>query len=240
MARTPVELCAAVLSSDLWWKPVLGFISTNCGKFSGDCFTHEEYQCFCDFRTLTMNLFDTFIAKHIGVRIGVLETALYDGFSRNDELAKKIVLILGKMEEFEDFRNLMISQNEKIEEEVTNMMLSLQDPAAEMTDVADMLERQEEIILSRQVEEKCKEMRDYFGVKQLSATDLAAVKMAPKSVSSSPSLGKMVVMSKSGSGDFVNKTSPLTRKDSIRSSGKASPGCIKLGKATLIKPTLRK
>lgn len=232
------ESCAAILASELWWKPVLGFISTNCGKFSGDCFTHDEFQCFCDFRSLITNLFDTFIAKNIGLRVSALETALLDGFARNDEKATKIVEMLAKMEDFEEFRKLMIDQNAKIEEEVTNMMLSLQDPSAEMTDVADMLERQEEIILDKQVAEKCKEMREHFGVSEIGENPV--IKLGSRSISPSPSLGKVTVVPKSTSADITTKNCLLTRKDSIRSSAKGSPGCIKIGRAMVVKPTLRK
>lgn len=163
---------AILFASEAWWKPVFGFMSTNCGKFSADSCSNEEYDCFVDFRKLVENLIDSYICKQIGVRPQQFENAIYEQYFVNNPRAVSIVDMLQNMMDFMKLKEQMIAQNEKIEEETTNAMLSFHnldetqsksDENAAM-DIATLLEKAEEQSLVSQTKKMCEDMKKVFNL----------------------------------------------------------------------------
>ena len=165
---------SAIFASEAWWKPVLGFIFTNCGKFKNKQFTHEEYSCFSNFKTLLTDLFDTFLCRQINVRPSILESVLLNALERGNQKASIITGFLNELTDFEKFRVQMINTNDIIDEFVTNELLalhaqqetneSMDDENADNDDVADLLEKGEQSALIDATSKKCQEMRQLLQV----------------------------------------------------------------------------
>ena len=171
---------AASISSEQWWKPLLGFMATNCNKFnSGKEHTNEEYQCFLEFRTLMCDLFDSFVARQVQQSVGARPTQIEQIFlsdsSKKNRRCMAILDILKNMSDFETFKSQMVQQTAKIDEEVTNMMLNFhmqQSQAGEdgpEVDVAQMLEKGEEMALIAQTKQMVENMKSILNVENTSA-----------------------------------------------------------------------
>lgn len=159
---------SAIFASDRWWKPILGYIFTNCGKFTNKKFTHEEYSCFCSFKTLLIDLFDSLVCHQINVRPNQLEASIYNSASIGNKKALVITSFLSELTDFEKFREKMIKTSSEVDEFVTNQILNLHaeqmstgvtDDDNNNADVAKLLEKGEETVLSEATSKKCQEMK---------------------------------------------------------------------------------
>ncbi|OHS98806.1 hypothetical protein TRFO_01861 [Tritrichomonas foetus] len=170
-----IQACAAAIATEQWWKPLLGFMSTNCNKFSeGSNHTNDEYQCFLDFRSLLVDLFDTFVTKCVGVRPAQLESALFSGSQNKNRQCLAILDILTNMTNFETFKKQMIQQSAKIDEEVTNLMLKFAMQQAQnesndegpQEDVTELLEKGEQIVLQMQTQQMVENIKTVLNVQE--------------------------------------------------------------------------
>jgi hypothetical protein len=158
-----VHHAALIVASEAWWKPIIGYIVTNCAKFSGINFTNDEHDCFLAFRKLFTELFDCFVCKKIGVKAATLESALLEGGDMRNKEAMAILDMLRGYSDFLFFRQEMISMGEKVQEETSTRLIELHRRMAETnteeaTNVAAILEEGEEAILERETGRACADM----------------------------------------------------------------------------------
>jgi hypothetical protein len=162
-----VSRAVAVMASDIWWRPILGFIITNCSKFSGLDFTNEEHDCFIAFRKLFSELFDSYLAGQIGVKGSKLEAALAKALKCSEPRATIAMGILKKYSDFVFFRDEMIKMAEKVNQETANRILEIRDAAEgenSTKDVVAWLEEGEKAFLERETHERVWEMEEELRV----------------------------------------------------------------------------
>jgi hypothetical protein len=163
-ATEAVHRAALIFASESWWKPVIGYIVTNCAKFSGINFTNDEHDCFLGFRKLYTELFDCFIAKKLGLKSSALESAFISAMEANSTEAAAILDMLRNYSDFLFFRQQMIDMGTKIQEETSQRLIAIHKRLAdsgteEATDVATILEEGEDVVLERETAIACEEMR---------------------------------------------------------------------------------
>jgi hypothetical protein len=164
-----VHRIAIVTSSDVWWKPVIGFLVTNCAKFADLDFTNEEHDCFLSFVHFFIDLFDSFLAKRLNSKASTLESALLGSMHRGNRTAISICRMLKNFTDFVYFREQMLAMNEVIRQDTVKRVLACQQRSAdanqaEATDLSRVLEEGEEAILEIETAKKCEEYREIFGV----------------------------------------------------------------------------
>jgi hypothetical protein len=162
-----VRRAAGIFSSDCWWKPVLGFIITNCGKFTGRQFTNEEHECFVAFRKLFTELFDAYVSKKIGVTSTKLEGAFSNALANKDKRVEIIMTMLRNYSDFVYFRDEMVGMSEKVKDEATKRMIEIHEKmerGEDTMDVAAWLEEGEHLILERECNKKVCQMLDELRV----------------------------------------------------------------------------
>jgi hypothetical protein len=159
-----VHRAALICASESWWKPIIGYLITNCAKFSGINFTNEEHDSFLNFRKLFTELFDCFICKKIGIKSSALEAAFVNAMQTNNAEAAAILEMLRNYSDFVFFRQQMIDMATKIQDETSERLINLhkqlQDTGTEeATNVAAVLEEGEDAVLERETAVACEEMR---------------------------------------------------------------------------------
>jgi hypothetical protein len=163
-ATEAVHRAALIFASESWWKPVIGYIVTNCAKFSGINFTNDEHDCFLGFRKLYTELFDCFIAKKLGIKASALEAAFITAMEANSTEAMAILEMLRNYSDFLFFRQQMIDMGLKVQEETSQRLIAIHKRLAdsgteEATDVASILEEGEDVVLERETAVACEDMR---------------------------------------------------------------------------------
>ena len=185
---TIVARAAEIFASELWWKPIMGFLVTNCMKFTGKNFTNEEHDCFLQFRKLFTRLFDHYMSKKIGVKTAALEQAFSAQLAAGNHQAREILDMLQNFADFVFFRAEMIRVGERIREDTTNKMLEVHEHLKndEDVNVSEELEKSEERILNDETAQKVGQYRELLGLKE---TPVTLLKMPVKKSMSSPKTG---------------------------------------------------
>ena len=162
-----ISRAAEIFASELWWKPIMGFLVTNCMKFTGKNFTNEEHDCFLQFRKLFTELFDHYISKKIGVKTAALEQAFANGLESGNSQARNILDMLQNFADFVFFRAEMIRVGNRIEEDTANKMIQVHEQLKndQEVDVSAELEKSEDAILNDETEKKVREYRQLLNVK---------------------------------------------------------------------------
>ena len=162
-----VSRAAEIFASELWWKPIMGFLVTNCMKFTGKNFTNEEHDCFLQFRKLFTELFDHYISKKIGVKTNALEQAFANALASGNMQAKNILDMLQNFADFVFFRAEMIRVGHRIEEDTANKMIDVHEHLrqGQEVDIEAELEKSEDAILNDETAKKVSEYRELLNVK---------------------------------------------------------------------------
>jgi len=213
-----VHNSAYIFASESWWKPIMGYIVTNCAKFTGLGFTNEEHDCFLGFRKLFTELFDCFVAKKIGVKTSALESAFGSEVSAQNPEAVTIMQMLRDYSDFVFFRQEMVAMSKKIEEATTNRMLEArsqlpQSGELEAAALAELLERGEELLLEAETQRKVTEFAAVLALDPARAPPPQqprtprAMAMSPRPTSAS---AKPRLISPSASGSTVLKAAIAT------------------------------
>jgi hypothetical protein len=160
---------AAVTSSDVWWKPIIGFIVTNCAKFAGLDFTNEEHDCYVSFVRFLTELFDSFLAKRLNTKAATLESAMLGGLRRGNPMAIAIGQMLRNYTDFTFFREQMLAMNEEIRQDTVKRIMQCHQRMAdanqtEAPDLPQLLEEGETAILESVTVKKCQEFQAIFHV----------------------------------------------------------------------------
>jgi hypothetical protein len=158
-----IHRAALVIASESWWKPIIGYLVTNCAKFSGIDFSNDEHDCFLRFRKLFTELFDCFVCKKIGIKSSALEAAFLEGVNTNNRQAMAILEMLRQYSDFLFFREQMIAMGIKVQEETASRLIALHAQMTatnteEATNVAAILEEGEDAILERETNQACADM----------------------------------------------------------------------------------
>jgi hypothetical protein len=160
---------AGVTSSDVWWKPVIGFIVTNCAKFAGLDFTNEEHDCYVSFVRFLTEVFDSFLAKRLNTKAATLESAMLGGLRRGNPTAIAIGQMLRNYTDFIFFRQQMLAMNEEIRQDTVKRVMQCHQRMAdanqaEAADLPQLLEEGEKAILESVAAKKCQEFQAIFHV----------------------------------------------------------------------------
>jgi hypothetical protein len=163
-----IHRAALIFASESWWKPIVGYIVTNCAKFTGRNFTNEEHDCFLAFRKLFVELFDCFICRKIGVKSSALETAFLHATEAQNGDALTIMQMLHNYADFVFFREQMIEMSTKIQRDTADRMIQVRSGLAdsgeiETADLVQILEEGERVMLEAETQRKvaafCAELR---------------------------------------------------------------------------------
>jgi hypothetical protein len=162
-----VHRATLVLASEAWWKPIVGYIVTNCAKFTGHNFTNEEHDCFLGFRKLFTELFDCFVCKKIGVKSSVLETAFSNACTQQENPeALEVMQMLRNYSDFVFFRQEMVNMSQKVQDATADRLLEFRRTGGTDDDtggLATFLEESEQILLDsetrRKITEFCADVR---------------------------------------------------------------------------------
>jgi hypothetical protein len=167
-----IHRATLVLASEAWWKPIVGYIVTNCAKFTSHTFTNEEHDCFLRFRKLFTELFDCFVCKKIGVKSSVLETAFSEACTTHENPeALQVMEMLRNYSDFVFFRQEMIGMSQKVQDETAERLLEFR--RRSITDDADglteFLEEGEQCLLDNETRRKITEFCAELGIDEAEA-----------------------------------------------------------------------
>lgn len=232
--------------SEQWWKPVCGFLATNCMQFESSENTIDQYNLFNQFQNLVTDLFDSFLSKTVNMRASALEQLMIQGYDSNIYQLRVIIFRIQELLNFEKFKLEMQATQRRIDEEVTNTMLSLREQAVNegdndsaQDDAVNMLEKSEQISIQKQTDFCCNRTKDELRLNELhntlqkslgtpKANPLAATSPMTTSINSlnslsplSPPPGMMTTKVPQ-----INSYSPY---DQVRKSNPAKPLIMKPG-----------
>ena len=181
-------------SSDEWWRPICGFLSTNCGKFQSDSNSFEQYQTFLQFQSLVSEFFDSFLCKKLNVRPHALEQIMIQAYDSNQYQIRVIISLIKDLFDFEKFKYETRLASKMIEEETENAMGAIRNQTTQGDDetvamnAVEMLEKSEEISLQKQTQLKCQMMKDKFKL-----SDFSLSKTLPQKHMSMPQTQNLVM-----------------------------------------------
>ncbi|EAY07907.1 hypothetical protein TVAG_064540 [Trichomonas vaginalis G3] len=240
--RTIIQICN-FFTSEAWWKPVCGFLATNCMQFESPENTVEQYNLFNQFQSLVQDLFDSFLCKTVNMRPSALEQLMLQGYDGNIYQLRVLIFRIQELLNFEKFKLEMQATQRRIDEEVTNTMMMLREQSADddaQNNAVDMLEKSEQISLQKQTEFCCNRTKDELRLNELH-DNLQKSMGGPKTnplASTSPvnstfnTLGSLGPLS-SPTGSMVNKGPPVTtfnpQYDAVRKSNPGKPLIMRPG-----------
>ena len=160
-----VRAVSDFFASEEWWKPVCGFMATNCAIFEGETNSVEQYQNFMQFQGLVGELVDSFLCRKLDIRPFAFEQTMIQLYDAGQYQIRAIVGIIKNLSDFAGFKRDMQLTSKRIEEDVTNIMEEFRNKSNEIqenetVDAVSMLEKSEEISLQKQAEIKCKETKE--------------------------------------------------------------------------------
>jgi hypothetical protein len=223
-AKDQVHRAALIFASQSWWKPVIGYIVTNCAKFSGLNFTNEEHDCFLGFRKLYTELFDCFICKRICVNSSALESAFVTTMEENSFEAVGILEMLRNYSDFLFFRQQMIDMAAKIQEESTQRLVAIhkqleESHIEEAGNVSAVLEEGEELVLERETAVACEAMRLKLRLSQAEVShfvDGVSSGLTPRKGPDSRRIGSGVMGKQANSPVIKSAKSAILRPSPVR------------------------
>ena len=144
-ARLIRAICEFFTSLE-WWKPICGFMATNCGKFEGEQNTFDQYQNFLQFQNLVGELVDSLLCRKLNVRPVAFEQAMMQFYDAGQNQVRMILKLIQDLFNFEHFKHNMQITSKQIEEDTTNAMEEFRANCdeGETVDAVTMLEKSEE------------------------------------------------------------------------------------------------
>ena len=229
-------------SSESWWKPVIGFFSTNCGKFESEENSFDQYECFHSFKVLITDLVDSYLCKTINVRPNNFEAMMINMYEIENPQISIIIDHFRSLNDFIEFKQEMVQYNGRIQEEATLAMEEFRSlpQDEEMGDtslamnVAEFLEKSEAKSLEQQTIKMCMKMKEDLHFDQIPNSNVRVP--SPLKSNSSPissPLKSLTPISSPQSHDFEKKPMPFPMgMDSMRKSSNSG-----IPKPTIMKPT---
>jgi hypothetical protein len=156
-----VHRASLIIGSEQWWRPVIGYLVTNSGKFSGYNFTNEENDCFVAFGRFFSDLFENFLCDRVGVKSLILEAAILHEVEKLNPEGEVIAELLRNYADFLFFRDRMLEMGRKIQDESTGRMLQVRRSEERLPSLAitQLLEDGEVALIDRETERTAREMR---------------------------------------------------------------------------------
>lgn len=109
-------------ASDQWWSPVLDFMLSNCEPFSRTHFSVQQYQIFLEFEKLVTNLVEGKLCQSLQLSPDIFEEIILVGIEQNNPQARTISQTIKDAFNFPQFSLEMHAHNERIEQEVSQVM----------------------------------------------------------------------------------------------------------------------
>lgn len=111
------------LSSEMWWGQILDFMLSRCEIFrESDTYSIEEYKIYKEYCAFIEKIIDQQLCENVKLTANQLEEVILQGVENDQPQAMSIKDTLYRALDFETFRRDMVSHNERVEEEVRNVL----------------------------------------------------------------------------------------------------------------------
>ncbi|EAY01939.1 hypothetical protein TVAG_047930 [Trichomonas vaginalis G3] len=123
LSNTIYDSIIDFLSGEMWWGQLLDFMLAHCECFKPrDYSTVEEFNIYKDYCVFLEQIVEKQLCQNVKLTTKQFEQVILDGIENNIQQAISIKETLTKAVDFELFRRDMISHNERIEQEVQNVL----------------------------------------------------------------------------------------------------------------------